>query len=499
MMVQKKHNHAILIAWLVIMAAGITLMLIGITRESLWYDESYSGAIVNHSFSDIIAITGGDNHPPLYYLMLRVFVLIFGNSVFVLRAFSVVGTAALAAWGIGPVKRALGSRFGLIYTVITFVLPITLSMAQEARMYTWAAFFVTGSALYGYLAQKDGRRRDWIIFSVCTFCAAYTHYYSLLSVVVICVLLFVMMLIGKKKLVPFLISAGAVAVAFVPWLFNLTAQASKVVTDYWIPPVTGQVIDNVLIYPFSNKFSWIETHNVAWAALYLSVALMLFGIIYRIIRKDESVKMVILAIGAYVLTIGTGILASVLIRPVLVERYIVPLLGLFVLALSYGIGHLGKRVLPAVGCALIIALCVPQTLFTIENRFNGPMKEAVAYLEPKLQPTDVFLHTDEHTLGTFSYDFPESMHYFYQREGHRGYSNYDAFAPNGVEIESVNEIGSVSRIWLVQRVGASDNISARLWFQSGELIRDGESRNFRINTSWYGFSIVPVVAGDSGS
>ena len=97
-------------------------------------------------------------------------------------------------------------------------------------------------------------------------------------------------------------------------------------------------------------------------AFYVSVALILFGLIYRIIRKDESVKMAILAVGAYILTIGAGIVASFVIRPVLVERYMVPVLGLFVLGLSYGIGSLGKKILPIIGCAVIIAFSVPQQI-----------------------------------------------------------------------------------------------------------------------------------------
>ena len=77
------------------MAAGAVLLLTGITNEGLWYDESYTGSHVRQSFSSIIHITGGDNHPPLYYLALRVFTLVFGNTVFTLRLFSVIGARAL--------------------------------------------------------------------------------------------------------------------------------------------------------------------------------------------------------------------------------------------------------------------------------------------------------------------------------------------------------------------------------------------------------------------
>ncbi len=513
---KKKSSLAFLIVWLVIMAAGTVLMFIGITHESLWYDESYSAALVKHSIPDIINITGGDSHPPLYYLLLHFFTLIFGNSVFALRAFSVLGVVALASLGIGPVRRALGNRFGLIYTLLTFALPITLSMAQEARMYTWAAFFVTGSALWGYLGFKEGRLRDWIIFGVCTLCAAYTHYYALLAVVMICAILFVMMLAGKKKLKPFLITAGAAAVLYIPWIIKLAAQASRISGSYWIPEVTADVIRKTLIYPFSNKFSyplprpswfprvsWLPSpfSSPSWQVfvdivLYVSVALILFGIIYRIVRRDENVKLAILAVGAYVLTIGAGIIASFVIRPVLVERYMMPVLGLFILGLSFGIGSLGKKILPAIGCAVIIAFTVPQIDYTMSKRFNGPMTEAAEYMESRIQPGDVFLHTDEHTIGTFCYYFPDNTNYYYQREGFEGFSNFDAFGPNGVVIDSLDEVKG-ERIWLVQRYGAGDTISAGEWIGSGKLKPQGNQKSFRIDTSWYSFMIRPMALGSA--
>ena len=101
-MEQKRLSPGFLLAWWGILAAGTILLFAGITNESLWYDESYTGALVKQSFSNIIQITGGDNHPPLYYLTLRVFTLIFGNTVLSLRAFSVLGALSLAALGLGP-------------------------------------------------------------------------------------------------------------------------------------------------------------------------------------------------------------------------------------------------------------------------------------------------------------------------------------------------------------------------------------------------------------
>ncbi|MEX1307833.1 MAG: hypothetical protein AB1Z19_04825, partial [Eubacteriales bacterium] len=182
-----------------------------------------------------------------------------------------------------------------------------------------------------------------------------------------------------------------------------------------------------------------------------------------------------------------------IIRPVLVERYMMPVLGLFILALTYGIGSLGKKVLPILGCVVILAFAVPQTAFTMSHRFNGPMKEAEEYMQPKVGPDDVFLHIDEHTLGTFCYYFPDNQHYYYQKIGTGGYSNYDAFLPTGVMIDSPEEIATDAQVWLIKRDGGSDGGSVGQWMRSGLLEVNGVTKQYNVDMSWYSFLVYPVT------
>ena len=497
-MEQKRQQTRFLIAWCIVMAVGAVLFFFRITRESLWYDESYTGALVRQPIFNIIDVTGGDNHPPLYYIMLRVFVLIFGNSVLSLRAFSAIGALALAALGIGPVRRAMGDRTGFLYTVLALFLPITVSMAQEARMYTWAAFFVTGSALYGYLGFDEGKAKDWIGFGLFTLCAAYTHYYALLAVGMVGALLLVLILIKKKKAAPFLLTAAAVAVLYLPWVFVLAGAVSRVKSRYWIPPVTGDVVMNVLVYPFSNKFSTPIHPFLPFFSFITSAIILLYGILTPIGRRDKGVTSAGIATVAYILTLAAGIAASWIIRPVLVDRYMVPVLGLFVLGVSYGMARLGSKLTGSI-LALVFILLVSdvQISHTLSNRFNGPMLEAVETLD--VEPGDIFLHTDEHTLGTFCYYYPDHMNYYYIRDGAGGYSNYDAFRPNGMVIDSLDQIDKEPRIWLVERFGGTDTVSAAVWMGSGQLKKSGTPTIFRLPLSWYSFRIYPVHFPDNNT
>lgn len=497
-MEQNKLSPRTLLIWGLIMASGAILLFTGITNESLWYDESYTGALVKQSLADIINITGGDNHPPLYYLILRIFTWIFGNTVFSLRAFSVIGALSLAALGIGPVRRAMGDRTGILFTILTLTMPITISMAQEARMYTWAAFLVTGSALYGYFCHNEGKTKDWILFGVFSATAAYTHYYALLAIMFIWAIIFAAMIIKKKKLLPYLYTATAMVIAYIPWLFKLLGAVNRVKGSYWIPPVTRDIIERVFTYPFSNKFTVPVSPSLPAFGYMIAAIIISWGVLSQITRKDKNAFMAVISILTYLFTIIAGIAASWIIRPVLVERYMVPALGLFIMALSYGMANLGKNITPTVIAGLLIlAVSGIQVQHTLANRFNGPMKEAVQTLQ--VQPDDIFLHTDEHTIGTFSYYYPNNMNYYYVRQGNGGFSNFDAFRPNGVIIRSLDEIPKDRQVWLVYRSGGTDSFSAPTWVNTGKLKSEGSPVVFRLPLSWYNFMVYKTRFPESSS
>lgn len=493
---QRKLTPLILIVFVVIMILGIAMLFVNMTNDSLWYDESYTAAIVNQPALDIITISGGDSHPPLYYLLLKPICLLFGTSVFVLRLFSVLGTAALASLGIGPVRRAIGTRAGILFTLLTFLLPIAIAMSHEARMYTWSAFFVTGSALYGYMAQRDGQKKEWVLFIVLSVAAAYLHYYALLAVVMIFAVMLVYCMRDRKKRIPFLIAAGIFIASYLPWGIMLAGQVSRVAGSFWIPEVTGKIILSVFAYPFGYKFPDVGHLTTGIIAFAVCAVWIVWGIIYSIRKKEADMKMPILAAGVYLLTIAAGIVASAVIRPVLVERYMVPVLGLYLLALVYGLATNRRMVLLVIATCVVAGLCIPSAFANMTQRVNGPMKEVAAKMADQVEPGDVFLHTDEHTYGTFCYYFPNQKHYYYEREGYEGYSNFDAFKQNGIMIDGLDEIQGNPRVWLVQRPYANDKYSATQWITSKALKVEQTLGSFSIPNSWYAVSVMRVSIGD---
>ena len=82
-----------------IILLGTILILIPAFHSNIWFDESYSVAISNHSFSEIWTIGGNDVHPILYYWMLKIINILFGSNIIIYRIFSVLGIVGLGILG----------------------------------------------------------------------------------------------------------------------------------------------------------------------------------------------------------------------------------------------------------------------------------------------------------------------------------------------------------------------------------------------------------------
>ncbi|HOV28337.1 MAG TPA: glycosyltransferase family 39 protein [Pseudobacteroides sp.] len=485
------------IIWVILFLAGLIFLTFGITHESLWYDESYSAAIINNSIPEIWSIAGSDSHPPLYFIFLKIFTMIFGKGEFGLRFFSVIGVLALAGLGTGPVRRIFGVKTGLIYSFLVIILPINVSMAQETRMYTWAAFFVAASGLFGYLAVGQNRKSDWIKFGICTVLAAYMHYYALLAVAIINIIIFLSILIKKRDVFePFIVTAIISVILYLPWVFYLTDQVSKVSKEFWIPPVTLTTIWSTLIYPYGSKFMPSVTYASILAFIFMVI--IVWGFIRAGVKRYKEGKMAVFGVLVFVLTLACGVAASFIIRPVLVERYIVPVVGIMLVAAAYGISLFKKKSAIIVACLVIMGISIPLILTINTARFNGPMYEVKTYLQENMSEDDIFIHTDEHTFGTFCYYLPDHKHYYYMEDGFNGYSGYDAFKKNGTSGHDYSEfIKGSSNVWLVTRAySESEGLFYRL-LVSGEFNSVGIMNEFTIFPSWYAVRVEKVTVGNN--
>jgi uncharacterized membrane protein len=131
--------------WLiVIILAALALRLYNLTYHSLWFDEAISVYWARQTTPRILEVGFSlveDRLPPLYYLMLKGWIILFGSGETSVRTLSVFFGVLLVPV-VADIARLLFNR-GVALTTATLVTlnPFLIWYAQEARMYAPAVFF----------------------------------------------------------------------------------------------------------------------------------------------------------------------------------------------------------------------------------------------------------------------------------------------------------------------------------------------------------------------
>lgn len=150
-------------------------------NQSLWLDEAISAQVTKvYSYSEIVTQWAPkDFHPPLYYLTLKAWTGVFGNSEISLRMPSVIFSLVT----IYIVYLLAGNEAALL----TGLNPLFIYYSQEARMYSMVTMLTT-LAIYLFVKKKYG----W--FNVAAFLCFMTFYGS----VFLLAALGIYLLINKK-------------------------------------------------------------------------------------------------------------------------------------------------------------------------------------------------------------------------------------------------------------------------------------------------------------
>ena len=173
---------------------GFGLRLQRLSFQPLWGDEGWSFYLALQPVPELLTLTAIDIHPPLYYLLLKMWLFLAGVGPEAARLLSVmIGTALIPTLFILG-KRLFNRRAGVLSAAIVSLMPLAIYYAQEVRMYglvTWLGalstyFFAKLLVDYQFFASEPTAqdpvvRRDYFALAgyVVTMTAAlYTHYYA---------------------------------------------------------------------------------------------------------------------------------------------------------------------------------------------------------------------------------------------------------------------------------------------------------------------------------
>ena len=165
------------------LVAAVLAVLVGtvlrfVSPPALWLDEAQSVAIARSDLGSLFTGLEQDGSPPLYYLLLHVWIGVFGESAGAVRALSgVFGVLALPlAWVLG--RRFGGPRVAVAFTLLLASSPFAIRYSSETRMYSLLVLLALLLAVAVSWAVRRPGPLPVVAVGLAGAALLWTHYWS---------------------------------------------------------------------------------------------------------------------------------------------------------------------------------------------------------------------------------------------------------------------------------------------------------------------------------
>ena len=249
---------------------------------SVWFDESYSAYLIRGNFSDIWNLTAMDVHPPLFYFLLKLWSLVFGNADFALRFMSVFFGAISIILAFHLIKRWFGAKAATIGSLLLTFSPMLIRYGQEMRMYTLVLAIILAATYLLDLALESNKKRYWILYAILVSLGMWTHYFTVFAWLTH---LFYLKFILHRKIFkkPIFTSYLLSVILYIPWIPFFIQQFTHVQGNFWIESIstitpTDFLTEALFFSQASQATNWL-------VPLFLSVLILAIFIIIQVYKK----------------------------------------------------------------------------------------------------------------------------------------------------------------------------------------------------------------------
>ncbi len=446
---------------IIIIIIGIIFLSLSAFHSNIWFDESYSVAIAKHDFSNIWKITGNDVHPALYYWMLHIVFIVFGNNILAFRLFSVLAVVILGILGYTHIRKDFGEKVGIFFSFLTYFLPICSTYSGAIRMYSWSCLFTCLLCIYAYRFYKQLKNNKWqknlIIFGIYSIACCYIHYYATVTACIVNFILLIYLIKNrkeyKKALYSFLILAIIQIALYIPWVIYLYKQLKHVGVGFWITLGINTLVE-VPSFQFRRELDTVFTFDAPTIIALISSVLMYIYIGYRIYKakkEKENIMPGIWGIIVYWAVIGAYLLVSYTFSPVLYSRYLFAITGIYIFAMAFFMAKEKKTWVSVIICALILAVSIWSNVNNILINYDETNMKQIEYLKENVKKDDIIIYSNIGNGGVIAAFFPENKQYFINLGGWDIIEAYKAYGPGMETVSSYEEAinNYTGRIWLI--------------------------------------------------
>jgi mannosyltransferase len=349
-----------------------------------WIDEGLSVGIAHHPLTAIPHLLREDGAPPLYYLLLHVWIGWFGDGERATHTLSLVPAIACIPLAYWAAQSIFGRTAGWVCAALAAVDPYLTYYGQETRMYALAAFLsivATAAFVHGVLR---GRRRYLPLLVLSLALLLYTHNWGAFLVGGFAV---ATVLLARERWREAVVAGVATLALYAPWLPTLLFQARH----------TGAPWANA---PSVHALFLGPGAVLSGDAPFMAIALVGGMGLATIIRlRADADRLPVLALLAVV---GSAELAAWTLShltPAWATRYLAVLVGPLLLLSAAGLTRAGRFGLVAI--VAVLFLWAGYSLHDDKSNARAIARASARYLSPG----DLVLSTQPEQVPVLHYYF----------------------------------------------------------------------------------------------
>lgn len=390
---QRTHSQAWIIALFPLLLSCI-LFLTTLTDMTLWADEGWTIAATATPnpltiLEDWVVV---DVHPPLYFVLLSIWRIFTGDSVFEMRYFSVLvvllGVAMIYRLGVDMFNRRTGFIAALLFALHDLVRVLT----QEVRHYSGQlTITIVVLWLYWRFQQKPTRSRAfWFVAG--SVVALYIHYWTAFIILACGIHALITYRNNRQALYRVIVAGSAIVLLFGLWVPTLIHQITQE-----RPQGLPHALENTLYVYQVLLYQLLGTPEVFWVIL-MGTGFLSMWIFrpFRLFPKSASWLLVLAVITPPLLTIVIN-----MFYPILSLRALAVVIPPTVLLASYGL----SRFRATEGNILLFFIVLFSLTNTAASAFIRPDWRSLADMmtTQSTSSDSIFLenNTDEYALAYY--------------------------------------------------------------------------------------------------
>ncbi|WP_407392193.1 hypothetical protein [Methanobrevibacter sp.] len=373
----------------------IYMLINPLTQVITDISEFFTLTIINFPISDLLHILGGDTNPPLYFLFLKGLSKLTTDFA-ILKVFSIIPYAIILIFSTIKLRKDYGWLAAGLFAFATAIMSQFFISYTILRPYSWAMLFTLLSFVYFKDIINLADKKSFVLFTVFSILASYTHYYGLIiTIVLYLILLFHMMNYNKDKIKYLAASIIAGIIFYAPWILTLI----KILES--MQPLGKINVESIIQSLAHFTYSGDTFFSI--------VSLLIFLLILALYLKenDNDKISIIYGIIAYFATIAIILLISVIIKPIFVMEGLILASAILWLVISIMISKMQNKRIFFISLALICLLLVSgigTLIVTNDEAYQNGLKQSET-LDEILEEDNSMIILNNPGLALYFLDF----------------------------------------------------------------------------------------------